>query len=179
MPFDFPPMAQNAGLLFGTVVLLLSMWIGFDFIARKSGRWTLLQTFSAALVIFGLLACLAIAAGRSRLPDQEFLSSRYTLESCICLLGVLLYSASCRILLLSHVWCLAAAGYVFATTKEQQVAIYRPGVYQRIEAAMRDIARLSDDEIRVVFYYGEDCPAVRAVTARLRKERLNIFRDKP
>jgi hypothetical protein len=36
MPFDFPPMAQNAGLLFGTVVLLLSMWIGFDFIARKS-----------------------------------------------------------------------------------------------------------------------------------------------
>jgi hypothetical protein len=114
------------------------------------------------------------------LGDQEFLSSRYTLESCICLLGVLLYSASSsRIFLLTHVWCLAATGYVFATIKEQQVGIYRSAVYQKIEMGMRDIEKLSDAEIRVIFYTGEDCNAVRAVSTRLRKERLNIFRNKP
>lgn len=176
--FDNPVVAQNAGFIIGSVVLLLSCWTVFDYLTRGSRAGNLLRTFAAGLVLFGVAACVAVALARPGLPDGEFLSSRYTLEAAICLLGLLLYSASSRIFLLAHVWTLAGLGYLLPTVKEQQVALYRPGVYDRIEAAMRGIDKMSDAQIGATFYFNEDYNAIRAVTERCRKDRLNVFRDK-
>jgi hypothetical protein len=169
-------LAQNVAFVCGVMFVVASLSIGFDFLMRQTSRSQLLLVFSLALVLFGLFGCIAVAAARSQLPDGEFLSSRYTLYPSICLLGTLLYFACSSVFLLTNMWCLAAAGYLVATVKEQQVAPYRPAVYEAIAFAIRDIDNLSDEQLRATLYWRENTEGVRRVAARMRRERLNVFR---
>jgi hypothetical protein len=169
-------MAQNVAFVCGVILGVASLSIGFDFLLRQTPRNRLLPIFSLALVLFGLFGCVAVAGARSQLPDGEFLSSRYTLYPSICLLGTLLYFACSRVFLLANMWCFAAAGYLVATVKELQVAPYRPAAYKAIELAIRDIDSLSDEKLRTTLYFQENTEGVRRVAARMRKDRLNVFR---
>ena len=74
-------------------------------------------------------------------------------------------------------WCFAAAGYLVATVKELQVAPYRPAVYKAIELAIRNIDNLSDEKLRATLYWQENTEGVRRVAARMRRDRLNVFRN--
>jgi hypothetical protein len=143
---------------------------------KQTPRNRLLPIFSLALVLFGLFGCVAVAGARAQLPDGEFLSSRYTLYPSICLLGTLLYFGCSRVFLLTNMWCFAAAGYLVATVKELQVAPYRPAAYKAIELAIRDIDSLSDEKLKATLYFRENTEGVRRVAARMRRDRLNVFR---
>ena len=172
-------MAQNVAFVCGVILIIASLSIGFDFLMRQAPRSRLLPIFSLALVLFGLFGCVAVAAARWQLPNGEFLSSRYTLYPSLCLLGALLYFACSKVFLLTHMWCLVAAGYLLASVKEQQVAFYRPAVYQKIEVAIRNIDNLSDEQVRAALYWRENTKGVRRVAARMRRDRLNVFRVDP
>lgn len=169
-------LAQNVAFVCGVILVVASLSIGFDFLMRKTSLSQLLSVFSLALVLFGLFGCVAVAGARSQLPDGEFLSSRYTLYPSICLLGTLLYFGHTRVFLLTNMWCFAAAGYLVATVKELQVAPYRPAVYKAIELAIKDIDKLSDEKLRATLYFRENTEGVRRVAARMRRDRLNVFR---
>ena len=175
-PFDAAQMAQNSAFFCGIAVIALAMWAVLDFIIRRPQHGARLQIFAISLVLFGLAACAAVSAGRPGLPDGEFLSSRYTVQPAICLLGLLLYAARARTFLFANVWCLIITSYVFGAVEESQVGRHRPAVYSSIAAAMRGIEKLPDGDIGRTFYWQEDIPAVRRVVGRMQKERLNIFR---
>ena len=168
--------AQNIAFVSGVILVAASLSVVFEFLTRQVLRKGLLPAFSLALVSFGLLGCVAIASARSQLPDGEFLSSRYTLPPSICLLGVLLYFACSKVFLLANMWCLAAASYLLATVKELQVAPYRPAVYRAIERGIGDVDNLSDEELGAILYFRENTEGVRRVAARMRRDRLNMFR---
>jgi hypothetical protein len=170
-------MAQNVAFVGGIILVISSLSIGFDFLMRQTPHKQLLPIFSLALVLFGLFGCAAVAVARSQLPVGEFISSRYTLPSSISLLGALLYFACWRVFLLTHMWCFAAAGYLVATVKELEVAPYRPAVYKAIELAIRNIDNLSDEKLRATLYWQENTEGVRRVAARMRRDRLNVFRN--
>jgi hypothetical protein len=169
-------LAQNAAFVCGVVLVGTSLWTGFDFLTRQTPHSRLLPVFSLALVLFGLLGCAAVAVSRLNLSGGAFLSSRYTLYSSICLLGILLYFARRRVFWLTHIWCFTAIVYLLATVREQQIAFYRPAVYQKIEAAIRNIDTLSDEQLRTTLYWRENTKGVRRVVVRMRRDHLNVFR---
>lgn len=169
--------AQNVAFVCGLVLVIASLWIGLHFWRRETGESRLLPIFSLALVLFGLFGCVAVAVGRSYLPVGEFLNSRYTLYPSLCLLGILLYFACSKIFLLTNMWCFTAAAYLLATVRENQVGFYRPGVYRAMEVAIRTPENLSDDQLRAALRWRENTKGVRKVAARLRKDRLNVFRS--
>ena len=170
-------LAQNVAFVGGVILVVMSLSIGFDFLTRQTPRRQLLPTFSLALVLFGLLGCAAVACARPHLPVGEFLSSRYTLSPSICLLGTLLYFAGSKVFLLTNMWCFAAAGYLIATVNELQIAPYRPAVYKAIELGIRNIETLPDEKLQTTLYFQENTAGVRRVAARMRRDRLNIFRS--
>jgi hypothetical protein len=170
-------LAQNVAFVGGIILVVASLSIGFDFLIRQTPRRQLLPIFSLALILFGLFACAAVAVARSQLPVGEFLSSRYTLYPSICLLGTLLYFACSRVFLLTSMWCFAAVGYLVATVKELQIAPYRPAAYKAIELAIRNIDNLSDEKLKATLYWHENTENVRRVAARMRRDRLNVFRN--
>ena len=142
-------------------------------------RNRLLPVFALALVLFGLFGCVAVAIARSYLPNGEFLNSRYTLYPSLCLLGILLYFAPSKIFLLTHTWCFLAACYLLATVREQQIGFYRLQLYQKMEIAIKDSDNLSDEQLRAALYWRENTKGVRRVVARMRRDRLNVFRGSP
>jgi hypothetical protein len=172
-------LAWNVAFACGAILIIASLAIGFDFLTRRSPRGPFLPVFSLALVAFGLIGCIAVAVSRSYLPNGELLSSRYALYPSICLLGILLYFAQWRVFWLTHVWCFAAAGYLLATVKEQQVGFFRPALYQRVEVAIRNIDNFSDPQLRATLLWRENTQGVRRVTARMRRDQLNVFRGSP
>ena len=107
-----------AAYLFGLVILAASCCAAYDFVARTRSRGNNLFPFAAGLIIFGLAASAAVSFARPGLPTGEFLSSRYTTNAAICLLGLLLYAAQVNAFVLAHAWCLIAAGYLAATIPE-------------------------------------------------------------
>lgn len=176
--FDrFTVLAHNVAFVCGAMLIAASLWICFHFWQREGSDTRLLPVFSLALVLFGGFGCLAVAVGRAYLPAGEFLNSRYTLYPSICLLGTLLYFAGARIFLLTNMWCFAAIAYVLATIREEQVGFYRPQVYRAMEVAIQTPETLSDDQLRAALRWRENTKGVRKVTARLRKDRLNVFRN--
>lgn len=169
--------AQNVAFLGGMGLVIAVLWIGLHFWRRPASDSRLLPIFSLALVLFGISGCMAVAVGRSYLPPAEFLNSRYTLYPSLCLLGALLYFAGSRLFLLTNVWCLIAAAYVLATVREHQISFYRAQVYRTIEASIRASDTLPDEQLRLALRWRENTKGVRKVTARLRKDRLNVFRS--
>ena len=169
--------AQNVAFACGIVLFLASLSIGFHFLTSQSSRNRLLPIFSLALVLFGLFGCVAVAVARSYLPSGEFLNSRYTLYPSLCLLGLLLYFASSKIFLLTHLWCFLAASYLLTTVREHQIGFYRPQMYQKIEVAIKNIDNLSDEQVKAALYWRENTKGVRKVVARMRRDRLNVFRS--
>lgn len=169
-------MAQNVAFICGVILVVVSLSIGFAFFGKQTSRNRSSHFFAVALVLFGLFGCVAVAGARSQLPEGELLSSRYTIYPSICLLGILLYSACGRVFLLTNMWCFAAAGYLVGTVKELQIAPYRPAVYAAIEVAIRNIDNLSDAELGDTLYWRENTEGVRRVVARMRSDRLNVFR---
>jgi hypothetical protein len=170
--------APNVAFFCGVILFGGSLAVGVDFLIRRTNS-RLLPVFSLALVLFGLFGCATVAVSRSNLSTAEFLSSRYTLYPSICLLGILLYFACSRIFWLTNMWCFAAAVYLLAMVREKQVAPFRPSVYQKIEVAMMNIDNLSDQQLRATLYWRENTKGVRRVVARMRRDRLNVFRGTP
>jgi hypothetical protein len=170
--------AQNVAFVCGNLLLVASLWIVFHFLTNPA-RNRLLHIFSLALVLFGLFGCVAVAIARSYLPNGEFLNSRYTLYPSLCLLGLLLYFASSKVFLLTHTWCFLAASYLLASGKEQQIGFYRLQLFQKMEIAMKDSENLSDEQLRAALYWRENTKGVRRVIARMRRDRLNVFRGSP
>ena len=171
--------AQNVAFACGVLVIVASLSIGFDFLTRPSSRNRLLPLFSLALVLFGLAGCIAVAIGRAYLPTSEFLNSRYTLYPSLCLLGILLNFAQAKRFLLTHIWCLVAASYLLDTAKENQMGFFRMQLYQRMEAAIRKSDTLSDEQLRAALHWRENTRGVQRVIARMRRDRLNLFRSAP
>jgi hypothetical protein len=171
--------AQNVAFASGIILIAAALWIGCDFLTSRSSRNRLLPTFALALVLFGLTGCVAVAIARSYLPNAEFLNSRYTLYPSLCLLGILLYFAYTKVFLLTHMWCFIAAGYLLATVKEQQIGFYRPQMYRKIEVAIINMDTLSDEQLKATLYWRENIKGVRKVVARMRRDRLNVFRSVP
>lgn len=169
-------LAQNVAFVCGAMFIIVSLWIGFHFLRKQSPDSRLLPVFSLALVLFGVFGCVAVAVGRAYLPTSEFLNSRYTLYPSICLLGTLLYFAGSRIFLLANVWCFVAAAYLLATIREEQVGFYRPQLYRAMEAAIKSPDPVSDDQLRSALRWRENTKGARKVIARLKKDRLNVFR---
>lgn len=172
-------LAQNVAFVCGATLVVASLSIGFDFLIRPSSRARLLPTFSVALVLFGLFGCVAVAVARFYLPNGEFLNSRYTLYPCICLLGLLFYFVCSKVFLLTHVWCFVAATYLLATVREYQIGFYRPQLYREMERAINNVDKLSDEQLKAALYWRENTKGVRRVTARMRRDRLNVFRGSP
>lgn len=168
--------AQNVAFACGIILVVASLSIGFDFLTSQRSRSRLLPIFSLGLVLFGFFGCVAVAIARSYLPNSEFLNSRYTLYPALCLLGILLYFAYSRFFLLTHIWCFLAASYLLTTVREQQIGFYRPQMYQKIEVAIRNSDNLSDEQLKATLYWRENVKGVRKVIARMRRDRLNVFR---
>jgi hypothetical protein len=171
--------AQNVAFACGIILVVASLWIGFDFLTRRKYPDRLLRIFSLALVLFGLCGCVAIAVARSYLPNDEFLNSRYTPYPSLSLLGILLYFACSNIFFLTHIWCFLAVSYLLGTVREQQIGFYRPQMYQKIEIAMKDSDNLSDEQLKATLYFRENTKGVRRVISRMRRDRLNVFRGSP
>lgn len=169
-------LAQNVAFVCGVFLVIASLSIGFSFLTGRTSFGRLLPAFSLSLVLFGLFGCVAVAVSRGNLSGGEFLSSRYTLYSAICLLGILLYFAWGRVFWLTHICCFAAAAYSLTTVREHRVAFFRPAVYQKIEVAVRNMDALSDEQVRATLYWRENTKGVRRVVARMRRDRLNVFR---
>ena len=172
-------LAQNVAFVCGAILIVASLSIGFEVLIRQAPRCRLLPLFSLSLVLFGLFGCVAVAVARSYLPNGEFLNSRYTLYPSICLLGILLYFGCTKVFLLTHLWCFLAAGYSLATVKEQQIGFYRPVLYKEMERAISRIDNLSDEQLKAALYWRENPKGVRKVVARMRRDRLNVFRGRP
>ena len=170
-------LAQDIAFVFGSILVVTSLFVSRDFLNRRSAAVQVLPIFSFGLVLFGISACAAVAVARWYFPEAAFLYPRYTLYPSICLLGALLYFARGHTFWRTNVWCLAAAGYLIATIKEFHVAPFRPVVYRKISAAMRNIDNLSDEDVRGALYWRENTKGVRRVVARMRRDRLNVFRD--
>ena len=171
--------AHNVAFACGIIVVVASLSIGFDFLTSPSSRTRLLPTYSVALVLFGFSGCVAVAIGRAYLPHSEFLNSRYTLYPSLCLLGILLNFAQAKLFLLTHIWCLIAASYVLDTVREQQMGFFRMQLYQRMEIAIRNSDSLSDEQLRAALHWRENTGGVRKVVARMRRDRVNLFRSDP
>lgn len=169
-------LAQNVAFGCGVVLFIASLWIGLHFLQRQTCPDRLLPTFSLALVLFGVFGCFAVAIGRAYLPNGEFLNSRYTLYPSLCLLGTLLYFAGSKLFLLINMWWVAAAAFLLSTVREHQVGFYRPQVYRAMETAISNTDTLSDDQLRAALRWRENTRGVRKVAARMRKDRLNVFR---
>mgnify|MGYP001792729075 CR=1 FL=1 len=131
--------------------------------------------FGLGLVLYGAFACLSVSIARAALPNQEFLSPRYTLEPSLALLGALLYFASRDKILLSHVWCFIFFAYLSGTVLENGTAPYRQKVIQAEAEAIKHVPDLSDDQIDKMFFW-PDATGIRKVAARLQSEQLNVFR---
>jgi hypothetical protein len=170
-------LAQNVAFICGVVLFIASLWIGSHFLRRQTGANRRLSTFSFGLILFAVFGCFAVAIGRAYLPTGEFLNSRYTLYPSICVLGALLYFACSKHFLLINMWWLAATAYLLSTVREHQVGFYRPQVYRAMEVAINTPENLSDDQLRAALRWRENTKGVRKVAARLRKDRLNVFRD--
>lgn len=169
-------LAQNVAFVGGVIVVVASLSMGVDVLTRQTLRNRLLPMFSLALVLFGMFGCAAVATARAYLPNGEFLNSRYTLYPSLCLLGILLYFACRRVFLLTHVWCFLAAAYLLSTAREQQIGFYRPKLYREMERAISNVENLSDEQLKAALYWRENSKGVRRVVARLRRDRLNVFR---
>jgi hypothetical protein len=169
-------MAQNVAFVGGLILVFASLLIGGDFTIKQTRRPPVWPIFSVALTLFGLFGCVAVAVSRSHLPEGDFLSTRYTLYPSICLLGILLYFSSSGILLLTSMWCFAAAGYLVGAVNELQIAPYRPAAFESIERAIRNIDKVSDEELQGTLFWWENTEAVRRVVERMRRDRLNVFR---
>ncbi len=169
-------LAQNVAFACGAVLLITSFWIGFHFLQRQTAGSRLLPVFSLALVLFGLFGCVAVAVGRAYLPTSEFLNSRYTLYPSLFLLGALLYFAGSRLFLLTNTWCFVAVAYVLGAIREEQVGFYRPQLYRAMEAAIKSPDPMSDEQLRTALRWRENTKGARKVIARLKRDRLNVFR---
>lgn len=172
-------LAQEIAFACGIILVVASLSIGFDFLAGQRPSSQLLPTFSISLVMFGLFGCVAVAIARAYFSSGEFLNSRYTLYPSVCLLGILLYLARRRSFWLANTWCFIAVGYLLGTIREEQVAFFRPPVYRRIEVAMNNADNLSDEQLRATLYFRINTKGVRRVVARMRHDRLNVFRGSP
>jgi hypothetical protein len=172
-------LAQNVAFVCGAILIATSLSIGFDFLITQRSRIRLLPTFSVALILFGLFGCIAVTVVRSYLPNGEFLNSRYALYPCLCLLGILLYLGCSRVFLLTHAWCLLAAVFLLASVREHQIGFYRPQLYGAMERAINRIDDLSDEQLRAALYWRDNTKGVRRVVARMRRDRLNVFRGSP
>ena len=178
-PSAFDPnslMTQNLAYVCGVIFVIAALSVGLNFLVKQTPFRKPLPILSLGLVLFGLFGCIAVAVARSQLPVGEFLSTRYTLYPSIGLLGTLLYLACSRVFLLAHMWCFVVVGYLVTTLEELQIAPYRPAAYKAIESAMRNIDNLSDEELRATLYWRENTEGVRRVVARMRRDRLNVFR---
>lgn len=169
-------LGQNLAFCIGTLLLIGSLWLGLHFLRNHASDDRLFPTFALALVLFGVLGCFAVAVGRAYMPTPEFLNSRYTLYPSLCLLGMLLYFGFSRLFLLTHVWCLVAGAYLLATISEEQVGFYRPGLYRQMTAAILDSDSFSDEQLSTELRWRENTKGVRKVVARMRRDRLNVFR---
>ena len=172
-------LAQNVAFVVGAILIATSLWIGFDFFIRQRSHSRLLPTFSVALILFGLFGCIAVTIVRSYLPNGEFLNSRYALYPCLCLLGILLYFGCSKVFFLTHAWCFLAAGFLLASVREHQIGFYRPQLYSAMERAINRIDDLSDEQLRAALYWRDNTKGVRRVVARMRRDRLNVYRGAP
>lgn len=172
-------LAQNVAFVCGAILVATSLSIGFDFLITQRSRNRLLPTFALALILFGLFGCVAVTVVRSYLPNAEFLNSRYTLYPCLCLLGILLYFACSRVFRLTHIWCFLAACFLLASVREHQIGFYRPQLYRAMERATNRIDELSDEQLKAALYWRDNTKGVRRVVARMRRDRLNVFRGAP
>jgi hypothetical protein len=89
----------------------------------------------------------------------------------------MLYFSGSKLFLLINMWWLAAAACLLSTVRENQVGFYRPQVYKAMEAAISNTETLSDDQLRAALRWRENTKGVRKVAARMRRDRLNVFRD--
>jgi hypothetical protein len=138
-----------------------------------------MSTFSVALILFGLFACITVTVVRAYLPNGEFLNSRYALYPCLCLLGILLYFGCSKVFPLTHVWCFLAVGFLLASVREHQIGFYRPQLYGAMQRAINRVDTLSDEQLRAALYWRDNTKGVRRVVARMRRDRLNVFRGSP
>lgn len=176
--FDYKLARLDAAYCFGIIIFLCAIWSILDFLKRRQHSSKLLP-FSIGLVLLGMCGCAAVTLARVDLPDEQFLASRYTLYPSISLLGLLLYCGIGRMYMLAHIWCLAAACYLFATIKEARTAPFRVKAHQSMEVAIRNADNLTDDQLGKVLFARKDMAQVRRVIAILKAERLTIFRDQP
>ncbi|CAA9242752.1 MAG: hypothetical protein AVDCRST_MAG42-2110 [uncultured Chthoniobacterales bacterium] len=176
-PFENPPLAQKIAYICGLAVFSVSLYALADFVTSDRRRAEGFRAFGIAIILFGLGACAAVAAARPGLPEQEFLSSRYTLQTSIAALGLLFYFATKSRVLLGQLWSFVAIGYLFATVEEWQTGPFRPAVYESIEATVRRIETVPDAELASSLYWNEDLAPIRRVATRLERDRLNVFRN--
>lgn len=170
--FQAPFLAQEVAFICGGILLLGAGWIVIHFTCDE--RRGFLPAFGLGMVLYGAFACLSVSIARAALPNQEFLSPRYTLEPSLALLGALLYFASRDRILLSHVWCFIFFAYLSGTVLENGTAPYRKRVIQAEAETIRHVTDLSDDQIDKTFFW-PDAIGIRKVTARLQSEQLNVF----
>ena len=175
--FENPELAQKAAYICGLAVFSVSLYALAEFVTSDRSRAERFRAFGIAMILFGLGACAAVAAARPGLPDQEFLSSRYTLQTSVAALGLLLYFATNHRVSLGQLWSFVAIGYLFATVEEWQTGPYRPAVYQSIEATVRRAETVPDAELATSLYWSEDVAPIRRVATRLERDRLNVFRN--
>ena len=171
--------AQNLAFACGIMLIVASLWIAYHFLTTATSENRIVPVCALGLILFGLFGCLAVAFGRSYFPSTAFLSSRYTLYPSICLLGILLYFACWRTSWLITTSCLAATLCLLATIREYRVGHFRPAAYHRVAEAIRKVDNLSDAQLRAALYWGEDTRGVRRVAARMRRDKLGVFRPLP
>jgi hypothetical protein len=171
-------LAQNVAFVCGLLLIAVALLIGFHFQMKQRLEGRLLPVFATGLILFGLLACGAVAIARSYMPDGEFLNSRYTIYPSIILLGSLLYFACSRVFLLTNIWCATAAAYSLATVKERQVGFFRATLYHKMESAIVSVDHLPDEEVKASLYWRENTRGVRRVVTRMRREHSNAFNGK-
>jgi hypothetical protein len=66
---------------------------------------------------------------------------------------------------------------LLATVREQQIGFYRLQLFQKMEVAIKNSDNLSDEQLKAALYWRENTKGVRRVIARMRRDRLNVFRD--
>jgi hypothetical protein len=169
-------LAQNVAFASGLAFVVVTLWICFHFLVKRRPSVRPLPVFSMGLILFGFLGCVAVAIARAYLPTAEFLNSRYTPYPSLILLGTLLYFAGSRLFLLANVWCFAAAAYLLASVREDQLGFFRAQLYQRMTTAISNADSLSDEQLKTSLYWRENPKGVRRVITRMRRDQVNVFR---
>ena len=59
------------------------------------------------------------------------------------------------------------------------MGFFRMQLYQRMEIAIRNSDTLSDEQLRAALHWRENTKGVQKVIARMRRDRLNLFRGAP